>query len=182
MKEQQKRKEHKKSITLIRVTSTTILILLLVLPAIAAKVWTNYTIYKYQEHIESYSYETYEYLLEVAENLFRKDQTIIDIKSKPDDIIIDKFKIQDDKYICKLHWDINKDLKYCPTADINIELSNKLEVISVTSNYSSEEVYKDAFKEEIESVSQDIYLYGLAAELLLVCVIMFLKAGKNSMQ
>jgi len=128
------------------------IIAMIAVPIIGATIWYKNTVESYQQELESYSPDTYEYLVKSISQIFKEGEGIIDIKAKPDDIIIDKIEMCDDgKFICKLYLDKGEVKKYFPNQNITAEISEDFEILSTNSPYSSEEEFVKAFKTNIKN-------------------------------
>lgn len=136
-------------------------------PLIAQIVWYNNTMNEMKEEMESYSPYTYEYLLGAISSIFKENENIIDINSKPEDIQIKILEKQDDKFICELRLNNEETNKYYPVASIYVELSNDFKILSTTSNYSSQEEFVEAFKNNIKKEASNIKIEVLGIEVLI---------------
>lgn len=151
MKEKTNRKQDKKVAIFVWAVICIIVIGVIVLPFLGEVIWYDVTVDKYQEELYSYSPEVYEYLLEAINNIFKEDECVIDINAIPKDIIMEKFEMKDDRFVCVLRWDNEKNGKYIPIASMTVDISNNFEIMSITSAYSSEENFVKAFKENIKA-------------------------------
>lgn len=136
-------------------------------PLVVERVWYNNTIAEQQEELASYSPDTYEYLLETLKKIFKENEKIIDLNSKPDDIIIEKLEKQDNKYVCRLRLDNGKTREYFPVADITAEISEYCKILSTDSAYFSESTYVNAFKDNIRYEARNIQFNVILWELLI---------------
>lgn len=151
MKENKQRNKKRTLVNLIIIGLLIVVISMIGIPIFGATIYYKQAVSAQQQEIESYSSDTYDYLLECVSLIFREDEQVIDINSKPDDIIIEKLEMQDDgKFICKLYLEREKK-KYFPNPNITAELSEDFEILYTSSPYASEEEFVKAFKANIKN-------------------------------
>ena len=169
MKENKQRNNNRILANLLIIGILVGIIVMIAVPIIGATIWYKNTVENYQQELESYSLDTYEYLVKSVSLIFREGEGIIDINAKQDDIIIEKFEMQDDgKFICKLFWDNGEEKKYFPNPNITAELSEDLEILHTSTPYASEEEFVKAFKTNIKNDAVEkaytiffIFVFGL---------------------
>ena len=174
MKENKQRDKNSIFANLIIMGILIVVISMIVIPIFWGTICYKQAITTHEKEIESYSTDTYDYLLQSVSRIFREDEQIIDINAKPDDIIIEKLEIKDDgKFICELYLDNGGEKKYFPNPNITAELSSDFDILYTSSPYASEEEFVKAFKTNIKDYAGEeafkaviIYDFGIVMLLL----------------
>ena len=158
------------------------IIAMIVVPIVVATSWYNTTLEKHQQDLETYSYETYDYLFKSVSQIFREDEWIIDINAKPDDIVIEKIEMQGDgKFICKLYKK-GEQKKYFPDENINADLSQHFEILSTSSPYASEEEFVKAFKANIKNSATAKAYTTFIIEVFALIILLYIPYGITSIR
>lgn len=104
---------------------------------------------EYSDTMNSYSVDTYKYLEEIGTTTVKDGY--IDTSLLPNDVL--EYNISYNKYsentVYTYSLDVNNNLEFIPTPQINITLSNEYEMLSEDSVYSSKEKYVNAIKTSI---------------------------------
>ena len=166
MKEMKKRSCERRNIIL-AISLIIGVLIFLAAPGIITIIRYEIVLGEMQDEIESYSPDTYEYLLDAVNNIF-KDEKVIDLSAKPENVIVKVLEKNRDKYICELELDEEKANKYYPNVTINVELSENLEVLSTKSDYSSKEEFAQAFRSNIMDDSIEFATLISVAEILII--------------
>lgn len=143
-------------------------VILLVIPVIISVIGYNKNIAKYKDIMSDYPYDEYETLIEVGNDMF-KEKGIMDITVKPKEVIMDGMERNDNGYTCKLTLNNDKSIRIVPDISVVIQLSKDYEILS--SNYLSEEEYREVIKNNIKNNWRDNFRLGMAIELL-ICVLL----------
>ncbi|MBQ2836435.1 MAG: hypothetical protein IJE68_06350 [Clostridia bacterium] len=160
-------------------------------PIIGGTIHYQQVVETHQQEMESYSTETYDYLLKSISLIFREDEQVIDINAKPDDIIIEKIEMQDNgNFICELYLDKGEEKKYFPDLNIIAELSSEFDILYTSSAYASEEEFVKTFKANIKIDAMNVALkifctYVLVLSMLLLvpwAIINAIKCYKRNFQ
>ena len=191
MKENKKRNQKRILVNLIIIGLLIVVISMICIPILSATICYKQALETHQQEIESYSPDTYDYLLQSVSLIFREDEQIIDINAKPDDIIIEKLEMQDDsKFICELYLDKGEEKEYVPNPNITAELSSDFDILYTSSPYASEGEFVKAFKTNIKDYAREeafkafiIYVFGLVMLLLVPsAIINITKSYKKNFQ
>lgn len=191
MKENKQRNKKRILVNLIIIGILMVAISMIGIPILSATICYKEAIATHQQEIESYSTDTYDYLLKSVSLIFSEDEQIIDINAKPDDIILQKLEMQDDgKFICELYLANEGEKKYFPNPSITVELSSDFDILYTSSPYASEEEFVKAFKTNIKDYSREeafkayiVYVFGLVMMLLVPwAIITIIKSYKRNFQ
>ena len=166
MKEKKNRSCEKRNIIL-AISLIIGVLIFLAAPGIITIIRYEIVLGEMQDEIESYSPDTYEYLLNAANNIFKEDK-VINLNAKPENIRIEVLEKREDKYICELLLDEEMANQYYPIATITVELSENLEILSTKSDYSSKEEFEQAFRSNIMDDSIEFATLISVAELLII--------------
>ena len=114
----------------------------------------NVLVNKYEYEFDSYSEEDYEYLEKIAKNVVKDGESInLSASAIPEDVAYYEITANKNEIILKLGLENNKDKVYAPSAYITIKISNKLDIISKKTNFSSKQEYVRYIKREIVGTS-----------------------------
>ena len=114
----------------------------------------NVLVNKYEYEFDSYSEEDYEYLEKIAKNVVKDGESInLSASAIPEGVAYYEITANYNKIMLKLGLENNKDKVYAPSAYITIKISNKFDIISKKTNFSSKQEYVRYIKREIVGTS-----------------------------
>ena len=114
----------------------------------------NVLVNKYEYEFDSYSEEDYEYLEKIAKNVVKDGESInLSASAIPEDVAYYEITANNNEIILKLGLENNKDKVFAPSAYITIKISNKFDIISKKTNFSSKQEYVRYIKREIVGTS-----------------------------
>lgn len=135
-------------------------------------IYYNFTIPYYEEALNSYDADAYEYLYEIAENCIVDGKGIVE-SAIPEDVIEYDIHKTKDGITFKYILGNNEGIELASQAVMSIELSNSYEILSQKPNYSSEEEYVKVIKGRIKYNTS--FLAVLTAGVILL-IILFIAA------
>lgn len=103
---------------------------------------------KYGYELNLYKESTYNYLYKIAENVIQEGKGL-NLSAIPDDVVKYEIIYEGDEIIFKYYLDNNKDAKLAKSASMTVIMSNEIEIISKTPNYSSENEFRHCVKENM---------------------------------
>ena len=123
---------------------------------------------KFEYEFDSYSEEDYEYLEKIAKNVVKDGEGInLSISAIPEDVVEYDIVCDNNEIILKLGLENNKDKVFAPSAYITIKISNKFDIISTKTNFSSKQEYVWYIKRDIVLIS---IACGYSAFSIVICI------------
>ena len=123
---------------------------------------------KFESESDSYSEEDYEYLEKIAKNVVKDGESInLSASAIPEDVAYYEITANKNEIILKLGLENNKDKVYAPSAYITIKISNKFDIISTKTNFSSKQEY-------VWYIKRDIVLMSIACGLSAFFIVIFI--------
>ena len=146
--------------------SIIVILFIILVGIIVAFISYNVLTNKFEYESDSYSEEDYEYLEKIAKNVV-KDGGSINLSAIPEDVAYYKITANNNEIILKLSLENNKDKVFAPSADITIKLSNKFDIISTKTNFSSKQEY-------VWHIKRDIVLISIASGIIAFFIVIFI--------
>ncbi len=143
-----------------------VILFIILVGIIVAFISYNVLTNKFEYESDSYSEEDYEYLKKIAKNVV-KDGESINLSAIPEDVAYYKITANNNEIILKLSLENNKDKVIAPSADITIKLSNKFDIISTKTNFSSKQEY-------VWYIKRDIVLISIASGIIAFFIVIFI--------
>ncbi|MFQ6943250.1 MAG: hypothetical protein ACLRTR_02250 [Clostridia bacterium] len=103
---------------------------------------------KYGYELGLYKESTYNYLYKIAENVIQEGKGL-NLSAIPDDVVKYEIIYEGDEIIFKYYLDNNKDAKLVKSASMTVIMSNEIEIIFKTPNYSSENEFRHCVEENM---------------------------------